>query len=160
MTPDLKPIEGGKDLKLPEHRSSVPSTELVRIALSTLALKNCELLSYGRYLANRPDPIWFQRKLNELGFRISLIRIRYNLRLLCKTGIMEERKQPFHLIPYAEKAQLKKTQVPEYYLTPTIRKRLLSIIRTEPAMKNNHNDSTSIKKMIKRFRSKFREVIK
>ncbi len=87
---ELKSNVGNKSGKPLSNVSPIANTDLVRLTLTGLALKNSELLLQGRFLSNRPDLMWYQSQLNKYGIKASLIQVHQNLKRLCRAGILVE----------------------------------------------------------------------
>ena len=87
---DLKRTEGSCQLDASAALIATPNADLVRLMLTTLALKNSELYSQGRLLGTRPDHFWYQNHLSWLGISASLLQVRHNLKRLCRSGVLVE----------------------------------------------------------------------
>lgn len=114
---DLKPTHGTERSQGPPKSVSGVSTDLVRIALTALALKNSELHSRGFCLGNRPDEIWYQEQLRRIGIRRTLLSVRRNLRSLCRAGILDRPVTGRPLKKLALKTEGPMAKFPEYRLS-------------------------------------------
>ena len=123
---DLKAKAGRSRSKPISDRATNVSPELVRIALTTLALKNTELRSRGIVLGNRADPIWYQLHLNQIGIKAGLIQVRNNLKRLCRAEVFIQKRDRPDLVGAGESAFIKLAEEPEYVLKPSVLRLLTS----------------------------------
>ncbi len=112
------------------NKSTKVNPDLLKVIIAVLSLKNLELNRQGYKIGNKPDLIWYEKQIRNIGLSVSLLQLHHNLKRLSRAGIFDFKSED---IEYGIKGKrnIFNRYTPSYYQPSTLIEKLWEGIRFE-----------------------------